>query len=52
MKIKGKASGGGKWSKHPKATDGINKKMLPSKTAKMGRDGTTKDGTQWSKRAS
>ncbi len=52
MKTKGKAGGGGKVSKHPKATDGINKGMLPSKTGRMGRDGTTKSQSQWSKRDS
>lgn len=51
MKTKGKAGGSGKGSKHPKATDGINKGMLPSKTAKIGKDGSQKSTDQWSKRA-
>lgn len=52
MKTKGKAGGGGKVSKHPKATDGINKGMVASRTGKMGKDGTTKSQSQWSKRDS
>lgn len=52
MKTKGKAGGSGKGSKHPRATDGINKGMTPSKTGKIGRDGTTKSQSQWSKRDS
>ena len=52
MKTKGKAGGGGKVSKHPKATDGINKGMKPSAKERMGRDGTTKSQSQWSKRES
>jgi hypothetical protein len=51
VKTKGKAGGGGKVSKHPKATDGINKGMLPSRTAKIGKDGSPKSVDQWSKRS-